>query len=248
MYLCEVMEERLDKLLVQLNLVDSRVNAEKLILEVGVNVNGKLIYKPGKKFKSDSNIKLVALNDDWLSVHAFKILGAIEKWKIKLENKICLDAFCGLGSISQVLLSKNIEKVYLHDTDLKEIDKVLENGKVLNRTGFTLRELTEKEIPEKIDFCFVNSSNQSLSKTLPFIQSFLDNESLVVCVIRPKLEVEKEHLKNNGEVRNTLAYPSMFDSLTKTAKLNNLEFVDSMKSPILGDDGKEEFIILLKKS
>jgi len=89
------MEERLDKLLVQLNLVDTRVNAEKLILEVGVNVNGKLIYKPGKKFKSDSKIKLVQVNDDWLSLHAFKLLAALDKWKLVAENKICLDAFCG---------------------------------------------------------------------------------------------------------------------------------------------------------
>ena len=241
------MEERLDKLLVQLNLVDSRVNAEKLILEVGVNVNEKLIYKPGKKFKSDSKIKLVQVNDDWLSLHAFKLIAAFDKWKLVAENKICLDAFCGLGSVSQVLINKNCTKVFLHDTDSKELDSVLNNDKVFNHTGYTLRELTEKEISEKIDFCFINASEHALNKTLPFIQAFLNKESDVVCVIRPKLEVEKEHLKNNGEVRNTLAYPSMFDSLAKTAKLNNLEFIEAIKSPILGDDGKEEFIIYLKK-
>lgn len=247
MYLCKVMEERLDKLLVQLNLVDTRVNAEKLILEVGVNVNGKLIYKPGKKFKSDSRIKLVQVNDDWLSIHAFKLLAALDKWKLVAENKICLDAFCGSGSVSQVLINKNCSKVFLHDTDSKELASVLNNDKVFNHTGYTLRELTEKEISEKIDFCFINASEHALNKTLPFVQSFLNKDSDVVCVIRPKLEVEKEHLKNNGEVRNTLAYPSMFDSLAKTAKLNNLEFVEAIKSPILGDDGKEEFIIYLKK-
>jgi 23S rRNA (cytidine1920-2'-O)/16S rRNA (cytidine1409-2'-O)-methyltransferase len=247
MYLCYAMEERLDKLLVQLNLVETRAKAEKLILEVGVHVNGKLVNKPGKKFEESCKIKFVTNSDQWLSINANKLISAIKKWKLEVSGGVFCDVFCELGSSSEVLFSNKAKKVYLNDLTKDSFDSSLSTNNIVNLTDLDLRELTSNQITEKLDGCIVNSSDQPLSKTLPFIHPFLKSGSFVIAIIKPKIEVDKSYLKNNGEVRNSLAYPSMFDQLKKTAEVNNLSLLDYIKSPILGDEGREEYILFLKK-
>jgi len=248
MYLCLVMEERLDKLLVQLNLVDSRVSAERLILEVGVHVNGKLIKKPGKKFKSDCKIKFIEASDEWVSINATKILAAIKKWKLEVQGKSILDVFTNDGATSEVLLNYKANKVYTNDLIKKSYpSSIFSNDNLVDCTGLFLREITTKLIPEPLDGCVINVSVDRLNKTLPFIHPFLKLDAFVIVMINPKVEVDKSFIKNNGELRNTLGYPSMFDELKKVAKLNNLDLIDYMISPILGEDGNEEFILNLKK-
>ena len=248
MYLCLEMEERLDKLLVQLNLVDSRAEAEKLILEVGVHVNGKLINKPGKKFKNDCKIKFIEASDEWVSINANKILSAIKKWKLNVAGKRFLDVFTNDGATSEVLLSFSADKVYSNDLMKKNYpSSIFDNNNLVNCTGLFLREITTKLIPEQLDGCVINVSDDKLNKTLPFIHPFLKLDAFVIVMINPKVEVDKSFIKNNGELRNTLGYPSMFDELKKVAELNNLDLIDYMKSPLLGEDGNEEFILYLKR-
>ena len=248
MYLCLAMEERLDKLLVQLNLVESRVKAEKLILEVGVHVNGKLINKPGKKFKNDCKIKFVKASNEWVSINANKILAAIKKWKLVISSKYLLDVFTNDGATSEVLLSYDANKVYVNDLIKKnQPSSIFNHDNLIDCTGLFLREITTKLIPEQLDGCVINVSDDKLNKTLPFIHPFLKLDAFVVVVINPKVEVDKSFIKNNGELRNTLGYPSMFDNLKKVAELNNLTLIDYIKSPILGEEGNEEFILYLRK-
>lgn len=241
------MEERLDKLLVKLNLVETRAKAEKLILEVGVHVNGKLINKPGKKFEKNCKIKFVTNSDQWLSIDANKLIFAISKWNLEISGGVFCDVFCDLGSSTEVLFSNMAKKVYLNDLRKDSFDSSLASSNIVNLTDLDLRELTTNQITDKLDGCIVNSSEEPLSKTLPFIHPFIKSDAYVVAIIKPKIEVDKSYLKNNGEVRNSLAYPSMFEQIKKTAKINNLSLLDHIKSPILGSDGREEFILLLKK-
>jgi len=140
-------------------------------------------------------------------------------------------------------------KVYAVDSkrDLLHL-KIKEDKRVVDLTGMYLRELTNNSIVEKLDGCVINDLAISLDKTLPFIHPFLKEDAFLISVIKPQLEVSKENLKNNGSVRNTLGYPEMFETLKKTAKENNLIYVDHINSPIVGKDGQQEFIMLFKKS
>jgi 23S rRNA (cytidine1920-2'-O)/16S rRNA (cytidine1409-2'-O)-methyltransferase len=242
------MEERLDKILVERNFVESRVKAEQIISEVGVKVNGKLINKPGKKFLPDCNIVMVEAEFPWISIEALKLKSAIEKWKIKIDSGVFIDVDCNQGSFSEVLLENAASKVYAVDSkrDLLHL-KIKEDKRVVDLTGMYLRELTNNSIVEKLDGCVINDLALSLDKTLPFIHPFLKEDAFLISVIKPQLEVSKENLKNNGSVRNTLGYPEMFETLKKTGKENNLIYVDHMNSPIVGKDGQQEFIMLFKK-
>ena len=241
------MEERLDKLLVQLNLVDTRSEAEKIILEIGVHVNGKIINKPGKKFKKDCHIKFIDNSKQWLSIDANKIVSAIDKWNLEISGNVFLDVFSGLGASTEVLFSNKAKKVYLNDSVKDSYSNSLSVNNIVNSTGLYLRELTSSHVSEKLDGCIINSSDTLMSKTLPFVHPFLNKGAFVIVVIKPRVEVDKNNLKNNGELRNSLGYSSMFVKLKETAEVNNLDLLDYFKSPILGDDGKEEFILYLRK-
>jgi len=111
-------EERLDKLLVQLNLVSTRVRAEKIIKEDGVKVNGVLITKTGKRFPIDSKIELVAEEIPWVSRGALKLIGAIEKWPLEINGKTFIDIGASTGGFTEVLLKNGASKVYCVDVAL----------------------------------------------------------------------------------------------------------------------------------
>ena len=80
------MEERIDKILVQRNLAETRVKAEKIIQEIGVKVYGKLVTKPGKKFAIDCEIDMISEDLPWVSIDSLKLIEAISNWKLTIEN------------------------------------------------------------------------------------------------------------------------------------------------------------------
>jgi len=247
MYLCIEMEERLDKLLVELGLVATRSEAEKLILEVGVNIDGKLITKPGKKFSIISNIKLVSNQQEFSSLNAVKISSAIKKWKLAVEGGSFLDIFSEEAIASEVLLFLNASKVFINEPSKNSFKNIPFSEKVVDLTGIFLREISIKNTGNLLDGCVLNASDESLMKSLPFVHPLLRQNGFVLAIIRPKVEVEKSALKNNGKIRNSLVYPAMFEQIKSTSFINNLDLIDYIKSPIIGKDGEEEFILYLRK-
>ena len=242
------MEERLDKILVQRNLVETRVKAEKLIQEIGVKVFGKLVTKPGKKFPLDCKIDIISEDFPWISIDSIKLVEAISKWNLKIENGNFLDVGILNGAFTEVLLKNNAKKVYALNP-IKDTTISIYKGdeRIIDFSGTYLRELTFNNVTDEIDGCVIDEPNLSMDKILPFIHPFLKTGGFVVAVIKPQLEVGKEHLKNNGVVRNTLGYPEMFESLKKIGETNNLKFIDEINSPIAGKDGQQEFIVLYRK-
>ena len=110
-----VEEERLDKVLMDRNLVSTRVRAEQIIRESGVLVNGKLFTKPGKKVAVDATIELLAEEIPWVSRGALKLVRAIETWSLTFEGKTVLDIGASTGGFTEVSLSKGALKVFAVD-------------------------------------------------------------------------------------------------------------------------------------
>ena len=242
------MEERIDKILVQRNLAETRVKAEKVIQEIGVKVYGKLITKPGKKFPIDCKIEMISEDLPWTSIDSLKLVESISNWNLKIENGNYLDVGILNGAFTEVLLKNNARKVYaLNPIKDSSISIYKGDNRIVDFSGKYLRELTFNNVIDEIDGCVIDEPNLSMDKILPFIHPFLKENGFVIAIIKPHLEVSKENLKNNGTVRNTLGYPEMFESLIKIGATNNLTYVDHVNSPIVGKDGQEEFIILFNK-
>lgn len=242
------MEERLDKIILQRNLVSSRVRAEKIIREVGVHVDGKLVTKTGKKFPIDCVIEMIEEEIPWVSRGALKLLKAIEEWNPEIKNGVFLDIGASTGGFTEVLLKKDAHKVFSVDVGKNQLhNKLASDTRVINLEKTHVRELTSNLITDEIDGAVIDVSFISLGKIFPFIHSFIKKEGFVIALVKPQFEVGKENIGKGGIVKNKSLFPEMIDALITAAKTNNLVYQNHIDSPILGGDGNQEFLMLLKK-
>jgi 23S rRNA (cytidine1920-2'-O)/16S rRNA (cytidine1409-2'-O)-methyltransferase len=232
-------EERLDKILIQRNLVSSRVRAEQMIREVGVRVDGKLINKTGKKFPIDCKIEIIQEEIPWVSRGALKLIEAIEKWKPEIAGKTLLDIGASTGGFTEVLLQNGAMRVYCVDVGKDQLhEKIKSDERVVNLEKTHVRELTANTIKELSDGCVIDVS---------FIHSFLKPGAFVIALVKPQFEVGKENIAKGGIVKNKSLYPEIIEKITAAGKVNNLVYQDHIVSPILGGDGNQEFLMLLTR-
>ena len=242
------MEERLDKILLQRNLVSSRVRAEQMIREVGVRVDGKLINKTGKKFSVDCKIEIIQEEIPWVSRGALKIIEAIELWKPAINGGTMMDIGASTGGFTEVLLHNGASKVFCVDVGKDQLhEKIKSDERIVNLVKTHVRELTSNLIKDEIDGCVIDVSFISLEKIFPFIHTFLKPGAFVIALVKPQFEVGKENIAKGGIVKNKSLYPEVIEKIKVSAKLNNLIYQNHCVSPILGGDGNQEFLMLLQK-
>lgn len=242
------MEERLDKLLIQRKMVTTRTRAEKIIKEVGVKVNGKLITKSGKRFPLDCTIEMVEEEIPWVSRGALKLIEGMDAWNPEVKGGIFMDIGASTGGFTQVLLDRGAQKVFCVDVGSGQLhEKIKSDSKTVNLEKTHVRELTPNLITDPIDGCVIDVSFISLEKIFPFIHSFIKENGWVVALVKPQFEVGKDNVGKGGIVKNTKLYKEVIENVKKWASLANLEYNEHITSPILGGDGNREFLMFLTK-
>jgi 23S rRNA (cytidine1920-2'-O)/16S rRNA (cytidine1409-2'-O)-methyltransferase len=242
------MNTRLDKLLVDRKLVSSRVRAEQIIEEFGVLVNGKLVNKTGKKFDETVEIQLISEEIPWVSKGALKLLAALEYWQIETTDKTFIDLGASTGGFTEVLISKNVKKVYCVDVGTNQLHpKLKELPQIVNLEKTHVRDLTNKLIPERVDGLVVDVSFISLEKVIPFVHTFLNEFSPAILLIKPQFEVGRVSLNKHGIVTDSKLYPEIIERIKRMCELNQLQFIGSIESPILGGEGNREFLGYFRK-
>jgi 23S rRNA (cytidine1920-2'-O)/16S rRNA (cytidine1409-2'-O)-methyltransferase len=243
-----VTEIRLDKLLVDRKLVSSRVRAEQIIEEFGALVDGKLITKAGKKFNENVEIQLISEEIPWVSKGALKLLAALKHWQINPTDKSFIDLGASTGGFTEVLMNNSAKKIYCVDVGTNQLHpKLVELPQIVNLEKTHVRELTSKLIPELVDGLVVDVSFISLEKVIPFVHSFLKEDSPVILLIKPQFEVGKGNLNKHGIVKDSKLYPEIIERIKTMCMLNQLKFIDYIESPILGGDGNREYLGYFRK-
>lgn len=243
------MLERLDKILIQRNLVSTRTRAEEIIRNSGVIVDGKLITKTGKKFPVDCEIKMIEEEIPWVSRGALKLIAALDEWNPEIMGKTFMDIGASTGGFTEVLLSKGATKVFCVDVGTDQLHpKVKEDPRVINLEKTHVRELNNRLIPEEVDGCVIDVSFISLKKVLPFIHSLIKDGGFIIALVKPQFEVGKDNIGKGGIVKNKQLYPQVINDIKEAAALNNMHAVGKIESPILGGDGNQEFLMYFKKA
>jgi len=236
-------EERIDKILLERGLVSTRVRAEELIKKYGVKVNGKLFSKPGKKVPTDAQIELLAEEIPWVSRAAFKLIAALDYWKIDVKDQTFMDLGASTGGFTEVMLSRGLKRCYCVDVGQKQLhDKIAQDERVVNLEKTHARDLTEKLVPELLDGLVVDVSFISLEKVLPFTIPFLKSKATVVLLVKPQFELGPGALNKAGVVKDASQYPNLLENINQMALRNQLEWKGTIDSPILGGDGNKEFL------
>lgn len=239
------MEERLDKLLVQLNLMESRVQSENFIQNIGVVVNGKLINKPGKKVPVSSVIKLFQQTDKIKSPEGFSINNVLEKWKIDLTEKHTLVIYPKDDSFIDAIRYKSVREL-TYISAQKEFEFALEKD-IVNFSEKSIRELSTLIKDSSIDFVFIHASEHSIFNTIPFIFPILNTESEIVLLFKPELEATKDELKPNGSFKDYGRMPRFMSDIKDKLFKSGLNLIDKKASEVIGKDGFTEYFLRIKK-
>jgi 23S rRNA (cytidine1920-2'-O)/16S rRNA (cytidine1409-2'-O)-methyltransferase len=238
-------KSRLDTLLVDRGLVETRTKAQALILSGVVFSGERRLDKPGVSLDIEAPIEIRGKSHPWVSRGGLKLERALDNFAIDLTGAVCLDVGASTGGFTDVALSRGAAKVYAVDVGrgqlawkLRQDDRVV----VLERTN--ARHLTDDEIPEPVNFIMCDASFIGLRTVLPTPLGFAAPGAHLAALIKPQFEVGKGRVGKGGIVRD----PELHDEVRQiiTAWLDGLpgwRVLGVTDSPITGADGNREFLI-----
>ncbi|OON95439.1 MAG: rRNA methyltransferase [Epulopiscium sp. Nele67-Bin005] len=241
-------KERLDVLIVERGLAESREKAKAFIMAGIVFVDGQKEDKAGLKIKVSSNIE-VRGKMKYVSRGGFKLEKAMEVFPIKLENKICMDVGASTGGFTDCMLQNNAQKVYAIDVGYGQLAwKLRDNPQVICLEKTNMRYVTNEQVPDIIEFSSIDVSFISLTKILPVVSNLLGEGAEVVALIKPQFEAGREQVEKNGVVRNPKVHKQVIEQIWDFVDTVGFEVKGLDFSPIKGPEGNREYLIYLCKS
>lgn len=257
----EKQKNRLDKLLFEKGLVESREKARALILGGNILVNGVKADKAGTLVKDDALIEILQ-KMPYVSRGGLKLEAAIRDFEIDVRNKIAIDAGASTGGFTDCLLQQGAKKVYAIDVGYGQFDYKLRNDpRVILLEKTNIRYLDEtvtscksqvasQQIEElknkKIDIITIDVSFISLLKVIPAVSAFLKPGGEIIALIKPQFEAGREHVGKGGVVRDEARRLEVVEKIkAETAKMG-FGVKGLIRSPITGPKGNVEYLIYLK--
>ena len=241
------MKERLDVLLVNLGLADSREKAKRLIMEGIVYVNGQKEDKPGQSFDIYAPIEVHGNTLKYVSRGGLKLEKALQSFPIALSGKVCMDIGASTGGFTDCMLQNGAEKVYAIDVGHGQLAWSLRNDpRVVNLEKTNVRYLSEKEVPEPIGFASIDVSFISLTLVLPPVKNRLSKDAEVVALIKPQFEAGREKVGKKGVVREPETHLEVCEKVMDFARSIGFSVSGLAYSPIRGPEGNIEYLLYLR--
>ncbi len=246
---------RLDVYITEQGLAPSRQRARQYILEGRVLVDGKAVTKPAFVLdETDQNLAgRVVLNslpqDRYVSRGAHKLAAALDAFSFSVAGLTCADFGASTGGFTQVLLENGAQFVFAADVGHDQLHPSLQNSpKVQNLPGCNLRYLPKELADSPVDFICGDLSFISLTLILPTAYAALKEGGQCVFLIKPQFELDKSALNRHGVVTQKSHHLQALVRVAQAAAEQGLRPLDAAKSPILGGDGNQEFLMHLQKS
>jgi len=240
-------KERLDKLLVELNVVATRAKARALILGGSVKIDSNIADKAGAVVKPGSVLE-VSEKSEFVSRGGEKLKSALDHFHPDLDGKIALDVGASTGGFTDCLLKYGARKVYAVDVGYGQLAWELRNDPrivVLERTN--ARNLQRDMFEEPPQFAVIDVSFISLTLVLPATAAVLSADGEIMALIKPQFEAGREHVGKGGVVRDDAVHRRVIQKISDFAADSGLLSRGVIESPLLGPAGNKEFFIYLAK-
>jgi 23S rRNA (cytidine1920-2'-O)/16S rRNA (cytidine1409-2'-O)-methyltransferase len=241
---------RLDQLLVERGLADTRTRAQALILagkvRVGVGDAARRDRKPGDQLDAAVPIE-VEQPEPYVSRGGHKLAAALDAFGIDPAGWTALDVGASTGGFSDVLLQRGARRVYALDVGRGQLAEALRRDpRVVSLERTNARSLTGDTLPEPIDLAVVDVSFISLDKVLAPIVTTLRPDAPIVALVKPQFEAGKGRT-DRGVVRDPAIHREVLDRIVEVARTAGLGTRDIIASPILGPEGNREFLVHLAR-
>ena len=235
--------ERVDVLLVEKGLCESREQAKRLILAGEVRIGDRVIDKPGQNLAEDSALE-VREKPKFVGRGGIKLEGALEAFGINPTAWVCIDVGASTGGFTDCLLQHGAAKVHAVDVGTNQLVWKLRNDpRVVVKEQFNARHMVPEDLGEKVRLAVMDLSFISLTKVLPAVFSVLDDEGSVVCLIKPQFELDREDISKGGIVRDPALHERAVEKIRRfVVDECRREWRGLIASPITGTDGNQEFL------
>ena len=241
------LKRRLDVLVVDRGLADSREKAQALIMAGLVLVDDQPATKAGASVPESAVLRLKAGGLAYVSRGGLKIEGAVAQFGIDVQGKICADVGCSTGGFTHFLLLNGAARVYGIDVDVTQLDWRLQSDPRVIKVERNARFLESGDIGELVDLVTMDASFISLSMLLPAIVHILKPGGYCLALVKPQFEVGREKVGKGGIVKSEQDQIDAVDKIIHAGEQLRLTFVARCESPITGKEGNREFFVLFKK-
>ena len=244
------MKRRIDLLLVDKALANSRTKAQEMIEAGCVYIENRKIIKSGELHDENIDISINKFYINWVSRGALKLLHALDSFSLDVSNFTCLDIGASTGGFTEVLLSKNVKKIYAVDVGSNQLNKkLLNNSKVINLQQTNAKSLNREIISDVIDIIVCDVSFISMKKVIkPALSLKLSNTLLIIALIKPQFEANRREVRKGGVITDPLIHERICNDYKEWFSANcNMRVIDIIPSPIKRDKGNIEFLIYVKK-
>ena len=239
---------RLDQLVFDLGLAESRERAKTTIMSGVIFVNGQRADKPGMQVLPDVSVEMKGEALPYVSRGGFKLEKALKVFPVDVTGKVCMDCGASTGGFTDVLLKNGADKVYSVDVGYGQLAWSLRNDpRVINMERTNVRYLTAEQIPEPIDIAVMDLSFISIKLVLPAVCSLLKDDAELVCLIKPQFEAGREEVGKKGVVRDKAVHLSVIESILGFAPTVGMTVMGLDYSPIKGPEGNREYLCYMKK-
>ncbi len=241
-------QERLDQLLVEQGLAESREKARRLIMAGQVLVNGQQAAKPGHRIAADSRIA-VKKQERFVSRGGLKLERAFEAFELDVRDMICLDIGASTGGFSDCLLQHGAALVYAVDVGRGQLHwKLCQDKRVVIMDKTNARYLKPDDFEHQPQCAVMDVSFISITRILPALRAILPDRAPLVTLIKPQFEAGRDKVGKGGVVRDPAVHEEVLEAVRTAGRELGLEWLDCRASPIKGPAGNIEFLTWWKKA
>jgi len=242
-------KERIDVLVVERGLAESRSKAQALILAGQVVVDDQRVDKPGSLVSVDAELRLKGEVLPYVSRGGLKLKAAIDRFGLDVSGKVGADIGASTGGFTDCLLQQGATRVHAIDVGYGQLhEKLRQDPRVRSRERVNARYLTGEDLPEKVGVMVIDVSFISLTQVLPTALAFLEPGGLLVALVKPQFEVGRERIGKGGVVKDAAARQEAIEAVTAFVREQGLTVRGVMDSPVPGPAGNVEALLVADKA
>ncbi len=241
-------KERLDVLVVERGLAESRTKAQALILAGQVVVADQRVDKPGALVPVEAELRLKGEVLPYVSRGGLKLKAALERFGLDVRGKVAADIGASTGGFTDCLLQEGVTHVHAIDVGYGQLhEKLRTDARVRSRERVNARYLTAEDLPESVDVVVIDVSFISLTQVLPAVLPFLKPRGLLVALVKPQFEVGPDKVGKGGVVKDPAARQEAIDSVSAFVREQGLAVRGVMDSTVPGPAGNVEALLVADK-
>jgi 23S rRNA (cytidine1920-2'-O)/16S rRNA (cytidine1409-2'-O)-methyltransferase len=237
-------KQRVDQMLVDRGLVESRSRAQALVM-AGLVFSGETkIAKPGQQLAEDAALDVRGRDHPWVSRGGIKLAHGLEHFGWDVTHAVAIDVGSSTGGFTDVLLQKGAARVYAVDSGTNQLAWSLrQDPRVIVHEQTSARNLTEAHIPESVDIIVCDASFIGLAKVLERPMRFAKPGARLLALIKPQFEAGREEVGKGGVVRDPAVHRRVCDQVDAWLTDSGWQVAGVTQSPITGPEGNIEFLV-----